>query len=130
MPDDFQLDRVLARARAGAQLSRTEARILVQRAPLALVDVEPLRYEETGAYVHRASGCRLETVRVPVFPEAHRAYGLALRDRRVGADLPLHDAAPRLGLRVVELAALERGAARWAEPAIAEAVMAAAWCGS
>lgn len=74
---------------------------------MKLLDVTPIGYERGAAFVSRARGCGLEDVRTPVYPAS--AHAGALHTLRRVAGLGLRDAASVLGLRAVELSALERG---------------------
>lgn len=52
---------------------------------------------------------------VPVYPDDAVCEGIALRDLRLERDYGLREAAGLLGLEVIDLAALERGRARFVD---------------
>jgi hypothetical protein len=76
--------------------------------PWDLRDVEPIGTQRTWAFVNPGG---LEPIDMEVYPEEHVEAGASLRRARVWvARIGLRQAADRLGLTVVELSAVERGA--------------------
>lgn len=76
---------------------------------IRIVAVTPTGEHTGPAFVTRKTGCGLETVTTPTYPDSPR--GSALRRARVYASVTLRELAAAAGIMPVELSALERGSA-------------------
>lgn len=69
--------------------------------------VEPISKRDTAAFVTRNGTCGLETIALDVYPPSEQTE---LRAKRIAFGLTLREAATALGMRVVEVSEVERGA--------------------
>jgi len=74
---------------------------------MKLREATPTNYRRGAAFTTRARGCGMEDVRMPVYVVSDEARGLLELRKQLG--IGLRDAASKLGLRAVDLSALERG---------------------